>query len=399
MLTRRLIDDHGIGLVRVLATLALAVGTALVHPHPGFAGIRLTVLVALVVAVAGGVSSVGVARDGLGMLVAATSLSCAGGVLAMISPTGPAPGLLLVGMATAGRELTLELAVGALATTVLVTTVVGVVHHSDAAAIYGYVGGAAGLVLMGRSRRQALLRAEQSELLLAQTRRSQEEHERAATLAERARIARDLHDVLAHSLSALAIQIEGARALVERDAPRERVLPLLEDARGAVARGLAESRRAVAALREDARSLPELLTGLVSEHQATGATTELELSEGVGSELEPSAALALYRVAQEALTNIRKHAPDGAARIELAPGDGGVLLRVINPLSASEVGRPTGGGYGLRGMRERLQEKGGSLSAGVTPDGTAWLVEAWLPPRAELSALVPRPEAAVHDRS
>ncbi|HEX4253341.1 MAG TPA: histidine kinase dimerization/phosphoacceptor domain-containing protein, partial [Pseudonocardia sp.] len=121
-------------------------------------------------------------------------------------------------------------------------------------------------LVAGTGRRESALLAEQRELALAAATRAQEEHIRAAALAERARIARDVHDALAHSLSALAVQLQGARLMVLRDGGPPDTLAQIERAQRLATDGLAEARRAVSALRADPVTLAAGLRALVDTY-------------------------------------------------------------------------------------------------------------------------------------
>jgi signal transduction histidine kinase len=200
---------------------------------------------------------------------------------------------------------------------------------------------------------------------------------RGAVLAERARIAREIHDVLAHSLSAQLVHLEGAKLLLRADRTEE-ALDRVTQARDLAKSGLEEARRAVSALREDAPALPVALRTLANEFEsATGQTCALRIS-GPEHRLSPEAELAFVRTAQEALTNVRRHAPGSPADVTLTYKSGACHLRVTNPAgdAKSDKGSP-GGGYGLMGMRERAELLGGTLSAGE--DGGAFDVRLRVP--------------------
>lgn len=187
-----------------------------------------------------------------------------------------------------------------------------------------------------------------------------------AVLAERARIAREIHDILAHSLSAQIVHLEGARLLLRADRSQE-ALDRVERARELAKRGLDEARRAVAALRDDAQPLPAALDALAGEFRdATGRECAVVVS-GHERRLPPETELAMIRTAQEAVTNVRRHAPGSPATVRLSFGDRTCELEVVNPPSDAP-GTP-GGGYGLVGMRERAELLGGTLEAGETEDG------------------------------
>jgi signal transduction histidine kinase len=229
-------------------------------------------------------------------------------------------------------------------------------------------------------------RARQAEQLLAQTARLSVEESRVAALAERARIAREIHDVLAHSMASLSVQLQAASALLDGDGlPKH---PDLATASTCVRRasslareGLIETRRAIHALREDhedAVQLPALLATLAEDYQdADGAAATLAVTGNVKT-LPAQAGLALLRTAQEALTNVRKHAPDAPVSMTLEYQDTETRLTVTNP--ASHAAAPladTGAGFGLTGLRERAELAGGQLSAGPLDGG--WQLTARIP--------------------
>ncbi|WP_219825723.1 sensor histidine kinase [Nonomuraea typhae] len=185
---------------------------------------------------------------------------------------------------------------------------------------------------------------------------------RAAALDERARIARELHDVLAHSLGALRVQLEVADALLteKRDvaAAAERVRRSLRLATD----GLIEARSAVAALREDVPPLPDALAALAAQHRHDHAAAVEIRTHGPARPLAPAVEVGVLRTAREALTNAAKHAPGARVDIDLTYAAGSVLLTVDNPSSGTAPPRPAG--FGLVGMRERLALIGGTLDAG-----------------------------------
>lgn len=242
----------------------------------------------------------------------------------------------------------------------------------------GALGAALGVVALALSainRRNREQQLEDLEVSLARRQAAIEEHERAAALAERARIARDVHDVLAHSLAGLSLSLQGARLMLVRDGASPEAVEQVTRAQGLAADGLAEARRAVAALREDAvrdvRALGDLVTAYRME---SGTTAEFEV-EGEQRVIPAEAMSTLYRTLQEALANIRKHAAGAPVRVTLAYGD---LLRLtVEDRQGGRPERAAPGGYGLLGMRERADLVGGSLRAGPTPTG--WRVELKVP--------------------
>ncbi|MGY5117429.1 sensor histidine kinase [Streptomyces sp. 900105755] len=200
--------------------------------------------------------------------------------------------------------------------------------------------------------------------LLAQERAARAAEAESAALAERARIAREIHDVLAHSLSAQMVHLEAARLLIERGADREQILERVVAARGMARDGLAETRQALSALRGELTPLEDFLTELV------GSTDGAEVTvTGERRSLPAEASQTVRRVAQEALTNVRKHAHGAKVQVRLDYSEHEVALNVRD-----SGGRPgelsgAGGGYGLLGMRERAELLGGSLEAGRDDEG------------------------------
>jgi signal transduction histidine kinase len=191
-----------------------------------------------------------------------------------------------------------------------------------------------------------------------------------------------MHDVLAHSLSALALQLEGTRLLArDRDADPE-VVAGLERAHRLAASGLTEARQAIAALRGD--ELPSLR----DLADAFGPNASLTVI-GTPRETSSEARLALYRTTQEALTNVRKHSAGDRVEIRIEYAQDGTKLRVQDHGPGQPVIVGGGGGYGLTGMRERAELLGGRLDAGPTGDG--FKVELWLPADTTSPAREPSP--------
>jgi signal transduction histidine kinase len=244
--------------------------------------------------------------------------------------------------------------------------------------------------LVGRDLLARQVKAEQSAALLAkadQLRAEQaklaEEQSKVAALDERARIAREIHDVLAHSLGALGLQLQAAQAVLTTQHDEARAVELLAQARRLATDGLNETRRAVHALRGQTRPLADGLAELSAEHQRRhGARVTFEVS-GEPRPLPPDAGLALTRAAQEALVNTAKHAPRQPVEIRLDYADACTSLAVTNHLGEDAPGdhepglATVNGGYGLAGMRERLLLAGGTLNAGR--NGSDWTVVARVP--------------------
>ncbi|MFF0270289.1 sensor histidine kinase [Kribbella sp. NPDC004536] len=226
------------------------------------------------------------------------------------------------------------------------------------------------LVAFGLNRRQYEVQARQTEQLLQQTQLAQNEHARAAALEERGRIARDLHDVLAHSLGALSVQLEVAEALLEERGDTAGALERVRRSRRLAVQGLTEARSAVAALRVDeVPELPAALAALAEQHIADHGIA-VTLTVTGQRKLESEVTVALLGAAREALTNAAKHAPGQIVDMRLVYNHG-VELSVRNK------GVTSGEGFGLAGMRERLALVGGTLTAGPDPAGSGdWLVVA-----------------------
>jgi signal transduction histidine kinase len=194
----------------------------------------------------------------------------------------------------------------------------------------------------------------------------------AAAAAERGRLAREMHDVLAHSLSALALQLETTRLLArDRDVDPD-VTQAIDRAHHLAASGLDEARRAIAAERGEKLPGPERIGALAEAFQEqSGLPVALEV-RGEPRELPPEARLAVYRTAQEALTNIRRHATAERVDVRLAYGPDSTVLVVEDhavPGSPPPAAIGLNGGYGLTGMRERAELLGGALHAAPTPGG------------------------------
>jgi signal transduction histidine kinase len=248
--------------------------------------------------------------------------------------------------------------------------------------------------------RRIRLERERAEALLEELRRTRAAEIEHAALTERARIAREIHDVLAHTLSALAVQLEGTRMLVEQRPGDPAAVAAVERAHRLASEGLAEARRAIGALRGDSLPGPEGLARLVDEFtQATGTPSHFETS-GEPIPLASEGRLALYRTAQEALTNVQKHARDARSvdvRLLYATDGAELIVEDIAPICRARAGGDDGSsaaaadlrgrpptaqrvgasGYGLIGMRERAELAGGTLEAGPSPTG--FRVRLWLP--------------------
>jgi signal transduction histidine kinase len=250
--------------------------------------------------------------------------------------------------------------------------------------IFGVPGFLAGTVLR--------LRRETAAQLAQRTRELEEERELFAELTirhERARIAAELHDIVGHAISVMIIQAAAGQRLVGRDPERTREAfdAIAESAR----QGRGDLQRLVDLLSTGEVDGPDF--GLIDEVVARAARTGLDVScqfeggrfEGGRDAVTAPVAHLAFRVVQEGLTNALRHAPGSAVRVTLGDSAGAFTVRVENgPAGAkgSRAGPPgtglSGGGRGLTGLRERVQQQGGQLAAGPTASG-GWLLRASLP--------------------
>jgi signal transduction histidine kinase len=290
----------------------------------------------------------------------------------------------IVAAIIAGSEASLTTAVAVTAAGILASEVGGLMFNGGYSMIGFPLGMAAGL-LLGRNRASYRLQARQSAALLAQREQLEAEHRRADLLDERARIAREIHDVLAHSLGALSIQVQAARSVLTDRGDITAAIELLAAAQRMATEGLAETRRAIGALRSDTLPLAEELAKATATYaERYGVTVKLETS-GTPRQVPPDGTVALLRVAREALVNAAKHAPGQPVTVSLAFGSDDIRLTVVNGTSTDGGTEPPAlpgvttadAGYGLTSMRERLRLLSGTLDAG-TGDGQ-WTVTAWLP--------------------
>ncbi len=231
--------------------------------------------------------------------------------------------------------------------------------------------------LLGRIRRARSQR-------LALLEREQLQRERVAVGEERSRIARELHDVVAHSVGVMVVQAQGARRMLDRDPERAREALEAIERTGRTA--LDDMRRSLGVLRRDETDAPlapqpglDGLGDLLEQARRGGLTVEL-VTEGEPAPLPAGVDLSAYRIVQEALTNTLKHAGPVRARVLVRYGDGGLELEVTDDGAPGRApnGIAGGGGHGLVGMRERVALYGGELHADPRPEG-GFVVRASLP--------------------
>jgi len=231
---------------------------------------------------------------------------------------------------------------------------------TDAGAAFFFMVG----TLLRREKEQRLRITE----LLHELRASREAEQAASLAAERGRMAREMHDVLAHTLSGLSLQLEGARLLARSTNADARLLDTVQRAQQLSRSGLVEARRAVQALRGQELPGPELIGSLVDQHRLVSNGVARYRTQGRPVPVPREAALALYRAAQESLSNVRKHAPGADVDVELSWGADAVDLQITNTGGGAQEPEADPG-YGLTGMTERADLAGGTVDAGPFDGG------------------------------
>ncbi len=206
---------------------------------------------------------------------------------------------------------------------------------------------------------------------------------------ERSRIAREVHDVIAHSLSVTMLHVTAARMALEKGDRRQDALEALQEAEQQGRKSLTEIRRTVGLLGPGDATAPPMpsagdLPKLVSEFRSAGIDVSLSMIGDI-TDLLPTAGLSLYRIVQESLTNVAKHAPGAHTTVDLTVTDADIQLRVHNASSnGASRSADDGGGLGIRGMVERAGVLNGTLAAG--PDDEGWTVLLSAPRAVESSA-------------
>lgn len=231
------------------------------------------------------------------------------------------------------------------------------------------------------------LAVRQSVKALTHERAMHASHIERAALDERQRIAREVHDVIAHSLSVTMLHLTGARRALETDRDVDEAVEALRDAERLGRLAMADIRRTVGLLAPSAGGETEPTPGVADIHalvegfRSAGLDVSCEVAGDPGS-VSLATGLGLYRIAQESLANVAKHAPSAPARVSLELGDS-VRMRVVSgsPNGTAPLAPPSAGGLGLKGMEERARLLGGTFRA--VPDGDGWLVEVTVPQTAE----------------
>ncbi|WP_435897406.1 sensor histidine kinase [Streptomyces tsukubensis] len=217
------------------------------------------------------------------------------------------------------------------------------------------------------------------------------ERDKRTVLEERTTIARELHDVVAHHMSVVAIQAEAAPYRVEN--PPEELVKAFATIRENAVSALTELRRILGVVRAEDYEAPDApqpvladLDSLVANVRETGLDAE-KIVTGAVRPLPQGVELSAYRIVQEALSNVLRHAPGATARVEVSYVLGGLGLRVVNTAPQGEVRPSPGAGHGITGMQERISMLGGELAAGATEDG-GYEVTAFVP----IASAEPEPE-------
>jgi signal transduction histidine kinase len=409
---RRLAAQRWVRPLWLLLAAFLLAGGLRSHPRPALSGTGLAVTLALTLATAGllGLTGTGVLNlpllmgpaGGLGTgrrePVATVSLGLlivGSGILVWIQPDGNALLGLLAAMVTLTRLRPARLGAAAAGVVMVFVGAAELLHSTGRGALLSLLA-LGGVFLAAVATRRFREDDSRIEALLMELERSRNAEVRAATLAERQRLAREMHDVLAHSLSGLTVQLQGARLLATTSPADPRLPDTIDQAHRLARSGLQEARRAIGLLRDErpvSLDGPDGLVTLASAFERDSGVPCRFSVDGELPDLDPEARLALYRVTQEALTNVRKHARPSLVEIRLDGRPEGARLVIedcrLAPRAlttgndrkgaATRGAGPAGGpgGYGLTGMRERAELLGGSLTAAPTADG--FVVTLWLP--------------------
>jgi signal transduction histidine kinase len=261
------------------------------------------------------------------------------------------------------------LAVGSAAALLLTASAL---HRLDAVALYLSIAGFGWLIgYLMYIQQLLMIKQQQAQAALA-------EH---AAADERRRIAREVHDVIAHSLSVTLLHITGARRGLQEDRDVDDAVEALEQAEHLGRQAMADIRRTVGLLDgAPMRMAPEPsvddIGGLVDDFVRAGLDVTLDI-DGSFDRVSAAVGLALYRITQESLSNIAKHSPDSQSTVRLAISATSATLTVVNRLPVAVAAMAASEGRGVRGMRQRVQLLGGTIDVGPSDDG--WLVRAAIP--------------------
>lgn len=311
-------------------------------------------------------------------VVLAAVFAVSGALLFVLAPSTVAVAFVFLASTTAGERLAARQAAYAVAGAGTVIAVVGTWVADSVPHIAGespwWLSLTVGLPLyIGLARRERTEALVVAEFAAEQSRRAAASEAREAALEERGRIAREIHDVLGHSLSGIALQLDMADAL-HADGRDDEANAAVLRARTLAVSGIGETRRAIHALREDTLPLPKTVEALA---ESSGARCTVEGEPGA---VRVEVAQAVIRTAQEAITNAHRHAPGAEVTVRLVFRDRSVRLTVTDTGAATAHGGDPGTGMGLVGMRERASLLGGTLQTGpLDPPATGWQVRLELP--------------------
>lgn len=224
-----------------------------------------------------------------------------------------------------------------------------------------------------------LMRSQQN--LVIKQRRMQQQLAHHAVADERRRIAREVHDVIAHSLSVTLLHLTGARHALQHDGVDDDTVRALQRAEYLGRQAMADIRRTVGLLDANVAALtPEPsaadIANLVEDFSRAGLKVTLVVT-GCLDDVSAASGLELYRIAQESLANVAKHAPAAAATVALTASNSATTLHVVNETSQRADGETPAFGRGLRGMQQRIELLGGTIEIGPCDDG--WSVYAKVP--------------------
>ncbi|HXT94294.1 MAG TPA: histidine kinase [Trebonia sp.] len=400
--------------VRIIVLVMVVVTVPLSTPNLGHGAQGIAVAVALAVSAVSWVIWQFFAGSLRMWVILLVIMGAAGGALAGLSSLSTAVAVGFVVTGSAGARLALQASLAVTAETIAAFFIAAIVSHAPIEAVIGWSAGFLGMWAFGLTRRAYIFRAVEAEEALEQARRAHTAETQAAALGERARIAREIHDVLAHALAAVSVNLQAAEGLLDavpdKGPELAKAIECVQRAGALTKEGMTETRNAILALRDDAEApagysaqparhpddaagsadassavapgerLTSRLQALADEHGAAGDAAVKLTVDGTPRPLTPEGAMAVYRTAQEALTNARKHAPGQPVTISVTYLPDDVTLLVSSALPDPEQAAPlsrAGTGYGLTGLRERAALTGGTLSAG--PAGHQWQVRLRLP--------------------
>jgi signal transduction histidine kinase len=349
-------------LVNVLVSHLGATDTAVKYHDPNLVSVLLAI----------GVAAPYYFRRHAPLAVLLISGACVAALAVGDYQTGAAPGVLLVGVYTVAAWCDVrDRAIGAGATVIglIVVAVMGVPGASGTGIALNFAGFAAAY-LFGSTIRNRRLYREQLEARASALERERNEETRRALAEERLRIAQELHDVVAHSMGVIAVQAGvGAHVIDSEPGEGKKALEAISQTSRST---LVEIRRMLGGLRDDEGVSYVPAPGLADLHRlvrdVAGAGLHAEVRvEGTTTELPPGVDLTAYRIVQEALTNVLKHAGRATATVVIAYEDKVLRLEILDD-GRGVNGRATGG-HGLAGMRERVGVYGGSFEAGPLTGG------------------------------